>query len=194
MKEIEKLKKMGLYVEEYGEVGPYAIGYYIGRIKNNLDKKLGFTVINNDGEKFELIESIHLYPDNGLWILEVWECAPGPSEDDFVCKFVSLDNAVDAAINFFFDKPVIINGWVFPLHRHPEMQADLIDAAVNNAVKINASDFDKIENEYLKIYWQGPGWENALRCFFLKISPLGESEFALMIRRDLKESYLVSNK
>jgi hypothetical protein len=195
MKEIEKLKKMGLYVAEKGELGPYAKGYFVGKIKSDLeDKKLCSKVSANDGNEIEVVEDGHLYPKDGFWVFEVWECVPGPAEDDFRCKFDLLENAVNAAINFFFGEPTIINGWIFPLHRHPEIQADLVEPAIKNAVKINENNFGKIVDEYREIFWEEPSWETALRYKFLKILPLDESDVVLMLRRDLKESYVVSDK
>jgi hypothetical protein len=84
----------------------------------------------------------------------MWEYFPGPGPDDFRCDFTTLDEAVDAILNFHFGTQTIIDGWIFPFHRHPELQRERVSSLLHQAVMVTAEQFRQIEDEHNNRYWR----------------------------------------
>jgi hypothetical protein len=188
-------------VEQTEPKGPYGNGYIVCNPKSNLEdvseayKYKNCYFWTSDGKEFEIGDtSSYLYPKDNHWVFQVWESVPGPAAEDFVCEFSSLQLAIDAAIDFYFGKPTIIEGWVFPLHRHPELNFELIEPVIKNALRVTGEEFNRISTqlwEKVKGNWPIHGWEKVLIGDFLEIPHITNKFILLMVRRDLKESYLI---
>lgn len=199
MKELEKLLKLGLIVEE--RVSKSYKKYFVCKPKSELEK-LAKNNTNDYGYYFITLDSpielgdvvSYLYFINGKWIFEVWECVPGPATDDFVCEFDNLQSAVGSVINFYFGKPTLINGWLFPLHKHPELNINNIPVVLRDLVNIDEGTFYRIARkrwEFTERLRSMSRWKKALQHQFIVISHIEQVDVFLALRRDMQEFYIV---
>jgi hypothetical protein len=137
---------------------------------------------------------------HNVWVFEVWDCTPGPGEDDFICSYASHEEVIKAVAAYLYGEPTVIDGWMFPLHRHPELHREGIQYALAHAVNINQSDFEGIaerrRERIERYYWlrkRGTSsiWEKALQYQFLSIVHCTYPSILLRLRRDMQETYIV---
>ncbi|MBV6626549.1 MAG: hypothetical protein KI793_27040 [Rivularia sp. (in: Bacteria)] len=113
---IDQLKNAGLFVEPVGEIGPFANGYFIAKLKETpgntredcesfIDIKVGDTVkeIPSDAP------ISHLFPKNYKWIFRIWEYMPGPGPGDFEEEFALIDDAIPVILDYYFGNPSKMN-------------------------------------------------------------------------------------
>src|SRR5579884_2870988 len=120
----------------------------------------------------------YLSLQNNVWVFEVWNCIPGPGTDDFICIYTSCEEAVKAVRAYLYGKPTIIDEWVVPLHRHPELLLEGIQYALANAVNISQLAFEgiaerrreRIERYYLYTNRWTNIWEKAFQYQFLPLT------------------------
>jgi len=93
---------------------------------------------------------LHLEDDK--WTFHKWDYIPGPGCDDFSCAFASIEAAVEAVLAFYFGQPTIVDGWIFPLHLHPELQEGTVRAALARGVAITENQFEAIEKNRVANY------------------------------------------
>lgn len=84
-----------------------------------------------------------------VWTVRMWELIPGPGPDDFECEFMTLDEAVDTVLNFYFGTPTIVDGWIIPFHRHPEWQRGRVSSLLPQAVLVTAERFQQVKEEHM---------------------------------------------
>ena len=103
-------------------------------------------------------------PDD--WALWLWNYLPGPGPTDFVSSCVSLQQAINHILDFYFGTATIIDSWAVPLHRHPELISPKVQDAIRGAVPMTASAFQFLSNEYRerepRSSWHGQQWT---KCF-----------------------------
>ena len=88
------------------------------------------------GELQELIDACWVYPlDNG-WVYHNWNGIGGRGPDDVHIEKLTLDAAVRYAENFYFGDPLIVEGWSFPVNKHPEWNPDRIIASFRRATRL----------------------------------------------------------
>ena len=137
-----------------------------------------------------------LYQATQRWMFEMWERVPGPDESDFICSFPSLEDAIKAIQAFYFGLPTSMDGWLIPLHRHPELSQADVQYAIENAVNVGEDGFEGIaERRRLRItgnrIFGTDRWMLALQCQFLTIKHGTKTNLVLRLRRDLQEAYIV---
>jgi len=93
-----------------------------------------------------------LYRKDDKWIFHRWEYFPGPGPDDFSCEFPAIEAVVEAVLAYYFGHPTIIDGWIFPLHLHPELQEGKVRAALAQGVNIKEAQFEAIKKDRLDNY------------------------------------------
>lgn len=89
-----------------------------------------------------------LIVQEGGWTFSMLQWMPGPGPDDFVCEFTTLDEAVDAVFDFYCGAPTIIDGWLLPFHRHPELSREQVSSRLPQATVVTAERFQQIEEEH----------------------------------------------
>ena len=88
----------------------------------------------------------------GGWTFSMLQWMPGPGPDDFVCEFTTLDEAVDAVFDFYVGAPTMIDGWLLPFHRHPELSRERVSSRLPQAVLVTAERFQEIQEEHRNLY------------------------------------------
>ena len=195
---LQQLIESGLEVEMFDPTAQYDQGYMI-RLPADTDH---FTIAD-PSLVFQTATSLtladiacKLYQTKQRWVFEMWERIPGPDESDFICSFLSLEDAVKAIQAFYFGSPTTMDGWLIPLHRHPELcQAD-VQYAIQNAVNVSQDVFEGIvERRQLRItgnrIFGTDRWTLALQYQFLTIKHDTTTNVVLQLRRDLQEAYIV---
>jgi hypothetical protein len=125
-----------------------------------------------------------------------WDGCPGPAPDDFAVHYRLLDDVLLAVWCFFFAKPVVIDGWMIPLHRRPEWSLPTVQYRLANAVTIDIVRFQAIKNDRLRraslnLQDKQIGLLHAQTTQFLAFAHQTRTDFWLMLRRDLEEGYVV---
>ena len=104
---ITKLKEAGLLVEP-NSTNPnsddyISDGYTIvkpastpGNTRKNWELYFGSEEILCDAP------SASLYAENNKWIFQIWESVPGPGIGDFQIEFLSIMDAVEAILDYYF--------------------------------------------------------------------------------------------
>lgn len=136
----------------------------------------------------------HLYRQGTAWVFEVWEYVPGPGESDFVVHFPSLEAAIDAILAFYFGQSSVIDDWIVPLHRHPELTVEGVCFAIADAVNVAQEAFEGLverRGHRIQNQWQLTRWKRALQSQFLGMQHRVNPTIKLQLRRDMQEAYNV---
>jgi glycosidase len=159
----------------------------------------GSFYIDKPGPKEDVTSRLRL--EDASWFFEVLDFIPGPGLDDFQCEFAELDEAVEAVLVFYLDEPTIVDGWVIPFHRHPELRTDGIKQTIAKATCIAQDAFNEIEESHwnkIRHYQQHGQWEHYRQAWqyivqhqFLKIPHVEDCTVTLRLRRDGQEGYIV---
>jgi hypothetical protein len=88
---MQRVQQAGLQIKSFGSTGTFANGY------------AAWNPLADD------MPTAHIYPREGRWIFEVWEYIPGPGPGDFQRFFDTLDEAIDAALDYYFGDPAAMN-------------------------------------------------------------------------------------
>lgn len=127
----------------------------------------------------------------------MWECIPGPCEDDFISSFPNSDAAISAVLQYHLGGPTLLSPWPIPFHHHPELAFAQVCFALAYAVTVNQEAFEGIaERRNQKIFgnyhFGKTRWEWALQSQFLTIPHLNDPSRVLRLRRDAQECYIVT--
>ena len=132
------------------------------------------------------------------WVFLVSETLGGIGPEDLRCEFDSLNAAVEFTLFFYFGEPTIIDGWVIPLHRHPEIPFENLDQVLKNATRLNQAEFHEHEEKHFQEMidfqrrHQNRGlWEFVLQHQYIKIPNVTDPAISLRLRRDGQEAYIV---
>lgn len=90
---------------------------------------------------------------HGSWTLSNWMSMPTASVDEIMCVYPSLERAVDSLLTYYFGQPTVINGWVCPLHRHPELLESTVRGVLSSAVPLTDDQFALIKRERAAMFW-----------------------------------------
>lgn len=198
MDTLQQLIESGLEVEMLETTAHYDQGYVI-RLPADIDR----SAIADPSPVFQTATSLtfgdsacRLYQAKQRWVFELWERVPGPDESDFICRFPSFEDAVQAVQTFYFGSPTTMDGWLLPLHRHPELSRADVQYAIENAVNVGQDAFEGIaERRRLRItgnrIFGTDHWALALQYQFLTIKHGTNTDVVLQLRRDLQEAYIV---
>lgn len=136
---------------------------------------------------------------NGMWVFEIWNRIPEPDESDIHCTYSTYEEAARAVSAFLYGAPTIINGWIIPLHRHPELTIEGVKNAIASAMHISQDTFagiaerrrQRIEHYYWVHGWRKHVWERTYQSQFLAIAHQSNKKVMLRLRRDMQECYTV---
>lgn len=140
------------------------------------------------------------------WRFIVWNSVPGPGPADFEHSVISAGELVPVVLQFFLGKPLTIEGWIVPKHRHLEWNESHLRLAIAQAQPLSHSAWTQVYQRAKKRYsslltssrLRTVSWDEWYCCLFIPLvkRPLEDHEHpsheeALWIRRDLQEAYLV---
>ena len=137
---IQRLRDAGLCV--FPETNSF-LEYGIGRNKHDQDWS-GTQLLS---KSVRSVVAVDYCSDEWAWIIRHWDLIPGPGIDDFECKFPTLEEAVEAVLAFYFGQSSVIEGWICPLHSHPELSEGRIRAALGQARVITENQFEAVQIE-----------------------------------------------
>jgi hypothetical protein len=132
-------------------------------------------------------------PDN-TFTLVVNESHPGPGDTDFIASFETFEDVLDAAVNLYFGQPLVIGGWMVPLHHHPELSEAQVRRAIAQAQTITVRKFDLLQQEYQRsALRQFPDniWEQAFAGSFLRLAHTSEPQVSCMLLRNGQIAFIV---
>lgn len=174
-KVVKSLKSSAKYLSEHGiAVHVYAEGHI--SCQRNGDNALEVSGTTTD-----------------RFVIVSWEYCPGPGPDDFRVTFKTLDEVLLAVWSFYFAKPVVVNGWIIPLHRRPYWDLPRLQYRLANAHHIDLAAFQAIEElRCQRAYASPPGPAAAEFTQFLPCQHRTEIDRSLMLKRDLEKAYVVS--
>jgi hypothetical protein len=153
-----------------------------------------------DKHETELLKRVAALRDasqqKGEWVFQEWEMIPGPGRDDFRIVYQSHAEYARAVENFVSGSPTTIDGWIVPLHKHPELTLEGVQYAIADAVNVSCEAFERIEEDrHRRIYYHPlfgrTRWEWALQTQFLTCKHISEPAVTLRLRRDMQETYIV---
>ena len=97
----------------------------------------------------ETLEDVcHIFPLRSRWCYRNWNGIGGRAPDDVHIENLSLDRAVSHAEAFYFGSPLIVDGWIFPIHCHPDWDVDLILASLRDANRYSDSEWRRVRAEH----------------------------------------------
>jgi hypothetical protein len=132
---------------------------------------------------------------NTEWILSSWEGHPGPASGDFITEFDNLDAVYEALYQYYFGSPILLEGWIVPLHHHPELNEALVAKAIAQAIHIHRSQFNVIKESSARQLENIPlseVWGLGLPFFFLEFRHTINTQEVCYLRRDMQEAFIVS--
>lgn len=130
------------------------------------------------------------------WVFSVWDRIPSPDVDDIYAIFDNKEAALECLFTYAMGGPSLINGWLVPYHRHPELSFLQSKLAILDAIQIDQLSFERIcEQRYQKIahnrLFGSSRWEWAMQYQFIPIAHLHRTDLRLQLRRDCQEAYIV---
>jgi len=143
------------------------------------------------------LEEVSLvFPHGNRWVYRHWDGVGGRADDDVHFETKSLADAIHCVENFYFGKPLQIDGWLFPSHKHPEWNIELLHDTFAKASSISEVDFHRIRHDRYRQFKEqvGAGPFSAIGVRFRKIEAIEPRPVALWLRNDLTEIYLVNNE
>ena len=93
-----------------------------------------------------------IFQKEGKWFFQRWVYTPGPGPDDVVYESNDLRQTADVAIRYYCGSPLILEGWIFPLHKHPEWEEEVLRASFSKARIIRSEEWFRINTEYHRRY------------------------------------------
>lgn len=121
-----------------------------------------------------------------------WDYIPGPHYDDFWWQYKTQAEAFEAAYNYYFGSPTLIDDWLIPFHSHPELNVGQVKVAIAKSVITNAKDFEAAAQERrIRLGNDWVGWPQALKWHFLTCSHQLDYKITLRLRRDMQEAFIV---
>lgn len=139
------------------------------------------------------------------WVFKKWDYCPGPSLEDFAIRYHSRRDYLRAVLRYYFGSPRTIDGWIIPLHKHPELTLPGVKHAIADAVNVSVEAFEgiaeqryrrtdrisrRLGNPWLILLASGD-MEWACRWQFLQCPHKTDDTIFLALRRDMQETYIV---
>lgn len=138
----------------------------------------------------------HLFYEENLWRFVYWRWVAGPGPEDFSVEFEHLSEAIKTIKNFYSGEPLVVEGWIIPFHRHPELDTDTIIYTIkNNIIQLTESQFKQAKETISRTgeKLNKGGFLDVLPFRFLKIRHQSEQNHCLYLRRDGEIAYIVGN-
>lgn len=122
---------------------------------------------------------------------------PGVGKEDFSVSCETLDECVLIVWGFFFAKPIQIDEWLIPIHRHPYWSLAKVQYLLSSAPHVSEQQFQAIEEERTERLLRDPrvvrggSMDFAQKTQFFACPHRLDKGATLMLRRDLDEGYFV---
>jgi len=120
-----------------------------------------------------------------------WNGIGGRAPDDVHIEDLRLGTAVQYAEDFYFGAPLVIEGWLFPVNRHPEWNVELLRASFAATQTLSDSAWRKLRGER---HAASKGLDEADRILlkFREVESLEpRDDQRLWMRNDLAEVFIV---
>lgn len=109
----------------------------------------------------------------------------------------SLDSAIEVAWNYYFGVPLVLDGWIIPLHRHPAWDIDRIRAAWERQTILNADEWTtKLKEDLTSLQRHDPASDpepNFNPYAFYQLKSAEPQRFAMFLRMDCGEVCRIEN-
>ncbi len=180
---IARLEELGLYVYRHVPGGMTDQG-----------PSDGLTIarsIETHGEIEGLIDVCFVFPLQRAWVYRNWNGIGGRAPDDVNIEGLDLETAIRHVERFYFGTPDIVNGWSFPMHKHPEWDSAQIKASLETARQISESQWRELRAARYNAACNLGEHEKFLQGFREIESVRPDRPLRLWCRNDLKEMVLV---
>ena len=139
-----------------------------------------------------LEDACFVFPLGGAWCYRNWNGVGGRAPDDVYIENLALGVAIAYAESFYFGSPLILDGWIFPIHCHPEWDATTLRASLAAAVHVAHIEWRRIHSER---HNASKKLDETARFHarFREIPPIPYRNDALRLwmRNDIEEIYVV---
>lgn len=162
-----------------------------------------FTILSHEelAEEDHLGSQIYVSKENDF-VFEHWKYTPGPGPDDFICSYKDPVEFKEAITSFYFGGPTILNDWIIPCHKHPELNISEVESVIAKAKCITEEEFQKIysqktedkkkfDEKHLYKKQETKYWPAVLQFRFLTFFHSNKKSDILKFRRDSKEAFVV---
>lgn len=92
----------------------------------------------------------YLFPWNSSWCFKTRNGLDGGSVDNVSITELSFDLALLYTESFFFAAPLVIEEWVFPLHKRPDWDSSQIRTSFDNAKTLTGSEWRVVYAKHLE--------------------------------------------
>jgi len=139
----------------------------------------------------------YIYVDNVGWTFEIFIGAIPYSLDDVVLNGLSSEDAIAKVLDYYFGKPLIIDNWIFPIHKHPDWDRVQLIETVKRAKPISVTAWEGIKTECDKRFQQIIKrdislWNRYPELLFIPFDNVENDQTKLWMRRDCKKMYIVT--
>ena len=167
------------------------------------------TLPESDITGFEFEDMGNIISRPGQWGFEHWITCPGPGPEDLEHWVATPEELITVTTRFFLGEPCLIEGWVVPLHRHPDWDESCLRRLVAQAQRLAPEEwyrlYEQTIEQYRRLLWErspyfnthprAVGWEEWCACLFVPLEPEeARSGDILWVRRDLEVAYRVSTR
>lgn len=182
-------------IARFEELGLYVNRYVPGAMTDQ-EATDGLTIARSTerrGEIDTLIDVCFVFPLQGAWVYRNWNGIGGRAPDDVHIEGLPLETAIRHVESFYFGTPLIVDGWSFPIHKHPEWDAGQIVASLDEARQLSESQWrDLRAARYNEARNLGERERFLLRFREIESVQPGRP-LRLWSRNDLQEMVLVAN-
>lgn len=135
--------------------------------------------------------------EDNAWIVAIVEGHGALAPGDFICAFPNFDAVTEAVLQYYFGVPTSIDGWVVPLHRHPELAYERVQAAIEQARVVPRAVFDTIQAELeaeAELQFPESDWDQALAGSFLQLRHQTDAHRTCALLRNAAQAYIVTDE
>ncbi|HLZ59011.1 MAG TPA: hypothetical protein VKR06_18870 [Ktedonosporobacter sp.] len=124
----------------------------------------------------------------------------GPSSDQIEYPVSTPEEIIAITLQFYLGKPLLIEEWIVPLHRHPEWNEHDLRHLLAHVQPLSPNAWDQVyahswetSESLRKRLRQGQpvAWQEWLACWFVFIQHQTRVDDTLCLRRDLQEAFHV---
>lgn len=103
----------------------------------------------------------------------------------------SLDSTIEVAWNYYFGGPLLLDGWIIPLHRHPAWNSEAIRAAWRRQTVLTAKEWgDRVKKDLAALErheWRSDREPNVNPFAFCQLASTAPQTFSIFLRMDCRE-------
>lgn len=138
-----------------------------------------------------------IYFDDHHWVFEKRTGIPVAVSDDVTYETTSLEDIVKIVIKWYFGSCCVIDGWLFPIHKHPEWDLESIKKTLKNVKVVTYMEWKEITGYYQAklealIRVNVTSWSDHPELMFRKIDNIDDKSGVLWMRWDIKEMFIVN--